>query len=89
MTSLFPFKDYDKMALDAFLEKEDAVIFLRTHISEQGNADPYLSHRVRYLGNEQAEDIMDIADIFDILITIIPVFILTICFLTGGDFHSL
>lgn len=58
-----------KKALDAFLEKEDAVIFLRTHISEQGNADPYLSHRVRYLGNEQAEDIMDIADIFDILIT--------------------
>ena len=69
VTSLFPFKDYDKMALDAFLEKEDAVIFLRTHISEQGNAGPYLSDRVRYLGNEQAEDIMDIADMFDILIT--------------------
>lgn len=69
VTSLFPFKDYDKQALDAFLEKEDAVIFLRTHISEQGNAGPYLSDRVRYLGNEQAEDIMDIADIFDILIT--------------------
>lgn len=69
MTELFPFEDYDKKTLDAFLEKEEAVIFIRTHISEQGNASAYLSERVRYMGNELVEDIMEIANIFDILIT--------------------
>lgn len=69
MTTLFPFEDYDKKELDDFLEKEEAVIFIRTHISEQGNVNSYLSGRVRYMGNELVEDIMEIANIFDILIT--------------------
>lgn len=69
VTKLFPFEDYDKKLLEEFLEKEDAVIFIRTHISEQGNALSYLSERVRYMGNELVEDIMEIINIFDVLIT--------------------
>ena len=68
-TELFPFEDYDKDKLEAFLEKEKLLICLRTHISEKGTAEKYLSRRVVYLGNEQMEDIMEILNIFDLLIT--------------------
>ena len=68
-TELFPFEDYDKDKLEAFLEKEKLLICLRTHISEKGTAEKYLSERVVYLGNEQMEDIMEILNIFDLLIT--------------------
>ena len=68
-TELFPFEDYDKDKLEAFLEKEKLLICLRTHISETGTAEKYLSGRVVYLGNEQMEDIMEILNIFDLLIT--------------------
>lgn len=68
-TELFPFEDYDKDKLEAFLEKEKLLICLRTHISEKETAEKYLSGRVVYLGNEQMEDIMEILNIFDLLIT--------------------
>ena len=68
-TELFPFEDYDKDKLEAFLEKEKLLICLRTHISEKGTAEKYLSGRVVYLVNEQMEDIMEILNIFDLLIT--------------------
>ena len=68
-TELFPFEDYDKDKLEAFLEEEKLLICLRTHISEKGTAEKYLSGRVVYLGNEQMEDIMEILNIFDLLIT--------------------
>lgn len=68
-TELFPFPDYEKEKLEAFLEKEKILIFVRTHISEQGNAEKYLSDRIRYLGNEEAEDVAEILNIFDMLIT--------------------
>ena len=68
-TELFPFEDYDKDKLETFLEKEKLLICLRTHISEKGTAEKYLSGRVVYLGNEQMEDIMEILNIFDLLIT--------------------
>ena len=42
-TELFPFEDYDKDKLEAFLEKEKLLICLRTHISEKGTAEKYLS----------------------------------------------
>lgn len=68
-TELFPFEDYDKDKLETFLEKEKLLICLRTHISEKGTAEKYLSGRVVYLENEQMEDIMEILNIFDLLIT--------------------
>ncbi|MDC7287675.1 CDP-glycerol glycerophosphotransferase family protein [Blautia schinkii] len=68
-TKLFPFPDYDKTSLNEFLEKEKILLFLRTHISEKTAAGEYLSERIRFLGNEEAEDATDILNVFDLLVT--------------------
>lgn len=66
---LFPFKDFDQEQLEAFLEEKNILLFIRTHVAEQGSAAPYLGKRIRFLGNEQAEDVTGILNIFDCLIT--------------------
>lgn len=66
---LFPFKDFDQEQLEAFLEEKNMLLFIRTHVAEQGSATPYLGKRIRFLGNEQAEDVTGILNIFDCLIT--------------------
>lgn len=66
---LFPFKDFDQEQLEAFLEEKNMLLFIRTHVAEQGSAAPYLGKRIRFLGNEQAEDVTGIMNIFDCLIT--------------------
>ena len=66
---LFPFKDFDQKQLEAFLDEKNMLLFIRTHVAEQGSAAPYLGKRIRFLGNEQAEDLTGILNIFDCLIT--------------------
>ena len=66
---LFPFEDFDRERLDAFLEQEQMLLFIRTHVMEQASAAPYLGERIRFLGNEEAEDVTGILDIFDALVT--------------------
>ena len=66
---LFPFKDFDQEQLEAFLEEKNMLLFIRTHVAEQGSAAQYLGKRIRFLGNEQAEDVTGILNIFDCLIT--------------------
>ena len=66
---LFPFKDFNQKQLEAFLEEKNMLLFIRTHVAEQGSAAPYLGKRIRFLGNEQAEDVTGILNIFDCLIT--------------------
>lgn len=66
---LFPFKDFDQKQLEAFLDEKNMLLFMRTHVAEQGSAAPYLGKRIRFLGNEQAEDVTGILNIFDCLIT--------------------
>lgn len=66
---LFPFKDFDQKQLEAFLDEKNMLLFIRTHVAEQGSAAPYLGKRIRFLGNEQAEDVTGILTIFDCLIT--------------------
>ena len=66
---LFPFKDFDQEQLEAFLEEKNMLLFIRTHVAEQGSAAPYLGKRIRFLGNEQAEDVTGVLNIFDCLIT--------------------
>ena len=66
---LFPFIDFDQEQLEAFLEEKNMLLFIRTHVAEQGSAAPYLGKRIRFLGNEQAEDVTGILNIFDCLIT--------------------
>lgn len=68
-TRLFPFSDYDKAALEEFLEKNKMLLFIRTHIKEKSAANAYLTERVRYLGEEMAEDVTGVLGIFDQLIT--------------------
>ena len=66
---LFPFKDFDQEQLEAFLEEKNMLLFIRTHVAEQGSTAPSLGKRIRFLGNEQAEDVTGILNIFDCLIT--------------------
>lgn len=66
---LFPFKDFDQKQLEAFLDEKNMLLFIRTHVAEQGSAALYLGKRIRFLGNEQAEDVTGILNIFDCLIT--------------------
>lgn len=68
-TKLFPFDDYDKEKLNDFLQENNAIIFIRTHISESANIEKYLSNRVILLNENIIEDIMEVLNIFDILIT--------------------
>ena len=66
---LFPFDDFDLNQMEAYLKEHQALLFIRTHVAEQGSAAPYLGRRIRFLGNEQAEDVTGILNIFDCLIT--------------------
>ena len=66
---LFPFKDFDQKQLEAFLDEKNMLLFIRPHVADQGSAAPYLGKRIRFLGNEQAEDVTGILNIFDCLIT--------------------
>lgn len=66
---LFPFEDFDREKLEDFLEREKMILFLRTHIDEKGSAKACLGQRIRYMGNEEAEDVTGILGIFDCLIT--------------------
>lgn len=68
-TRLFPFEDFDSKELEDFLEQEKMILFLRTHIKEKTAAASYLSKRIRYLGEEEAEDVTGVLGIFDLLIT--------------------
>ena len=68
-TRLFPFADYDKEALEDFLSENQLLLFIRTHINEKEIASPFLSERVRFLGNEQVEDITGRLYLFDLLVT--------------------
>lgn len=68
-TRIFPFKDYDREALESFLERKKILICVRTHISERGSAAAYLSRRIVSLDNEKTEDVTGLLDIFDLLIT--------------------
>lgn len=66
---LFPFDDFDLEQMEHFLEEKKMLLFIRTHVAEQGSAARYLGKRIRFLGNEQAEDVTGILNIFDCLIT--------------------
>lgn len=68
-TKLFPFQDFNPVRLQEFLKEREIILFLRTHIKERTVADAYLTDRIRFLGNEEAEDVTGILNIFDVLVT--------------------
>lgn len=69
-TLFFPFKDFNEEKLYTFLKDNKIIIFLRAHQSETGlfDIDKYQG-RIKLLGNEKIDDIMNIINIFDVLIT--------------------
>lgn len=68
-TSWFPFKDWDAKAFSDFLEENNLVLYLRTHLKESGSYVRYLGERVIDLGSKQLEDIAEELPRFDLLIT--------------------
>ncbi len=68
-TRLFPFEDWDKDTFCEFLERQNIVFFLRTHIEESGSISPYLGKRIVRLGTDVVEDITEMLPAFDLLVT--------------------
>ncbi|PGY13293.1 CDP-glycerol glycerophosphotransferase family protein [Bacillus cereus] len=68
-TKIFPFEDYDIEELNAFLEDNKIIMFIRMHKYEGVDLDFLSLDRIRILDNEKAEDVMEIINIFDLLIT--------------------
>lgn len=67
-TLLFPFADRDDGALDALLERLDAVMFVRTHPNDAGRLRERRA-RVVALQGDVVEEVTDVLPCFDVLIT--------------------
>jgi len=67
-TVLFPFKDFDMVKLNEFLKKNDMIIFIRSHQSDNSKVINF-GNRVKFINEDIEEDIMNIINIFDLLIT--------------------
>lgn len=67
-TSLFPFADRDDQALDALLERLDAVLFVRTHPNDPGRLQQRRT-RVVPMQGDIVEEVTDVLPRFDVLIT--------------------
>lgn len=68
-TCLFPFEDFDKNKLEEFLETNNILIYIHTHMNESSNISKYLGKRIRVLEDDKIDDIMGILNVFNILIT--------------------
>lgn len=68
-TEWFPFEDWNLEEFSCFLEQQNLVLYLRTHLKESGNYRRFLSERIIDLGSEKLEDITEELLRFDLLIT--------------------
>lgn len=68
-TAWFPFEDWDEAVFADFLEKQNIVLYLRTHLKESGSYQRFLGERVIDLGSDVLEDITEALPLFDLLIT--------------------
>lgn len=66
---LFPFSDMNLERLKEYLEQEQMLLFVRTHIEEPGDFSSYFEGRIQNLGPEILEDITEYLFLFDVLIT--------------------
>lgn len=66
---LFPFEDFQPEELAEFLEQEKLLLCVRTHLYETEQAKLPDCPRLRWLGEDRAEDVMEVLDVFDLLIT--------------------
>lgn len=66
---LFPFSDMDLERLQEYLEQEQILLFVRTHIEETGDCSAYFGRRIQNFGSEILEDVTEYLFLFDVLIT--------------------
>lgn len=66
---LFPFEDFQPEKLEEFLEQEKLLLCVRTHFYEKEQTGLPQCPRLRWLGEDLAEDVMEVLDVFDVLIT--------------------
>lgn len=66
---LFPFADFQPGELGEFLEREKLLLCVRTHMYEEEKGKLPDSPRLLWLGEDRAEDVMEVLDVFDLLIT--------------------
>lgn len=69
LVRLFPFGDFQEQELSEFLEEEKLLLCIRMHLYTQKVQNLPDSPRIRWLNEEQAEDVMEVLDVFDLLIT--------------------
>ena len=66
-TRFFPFDDLDMEQIEIFLEKQESIIFIRSHHLD--TIDFSETKRIRFLNNDKVEDISEILNIFDLLVS--------------------
>ena len=68
-TRWFPFEDFDRERLEAFLKMSDSILVLRPHLREEAAIREYCSQRVCLAGSRELEDITHLLRYTDLLIT--------------------
>ena len=68
-TRWFPFRDFDRDRLEAFLKRTDSLLVLRPHLREETAIREFCSERVRAAGSNELEDITSLLRQTDLLIT--------------------
>ncbi len=66
---LFPFPDFDRDALEDFLEEKKILLCIRLHLAEADQNPMPESKWVRYLNEDRADDVMSVLQGFDLLVT--------------------
>lgn len=69
ITKLFPFPDFDIKKLEGLLEEKKILIFIRSHIYQELQAEMGTCSRVLEINSDKVEDITDMLGVFDLLIT--------------------
>ena len=68
-TRWFPFEDFDRERLEAFLAGSDSLLVMRPHLREEAPVRELCSERVRLAGSSTLEDITPLLRYADLLIT--------------------
>ncbi len=66
---LFPFEDYDRDRMEAFLEEKKAIILVRTHSYEKLELKQYMGKRILPFNEDVARDVTECLSGVDALIT--------------------
>jgi CDP-glycerol glycerophosphotransferase (TagB/SpsB family) len=65
----FPYEDFDNAALESFLDRQDAVLLLRSHINEKRGQGAARSDRIVEFSNAVCGDINTVLGDIDVLVT--------------------